>query len=121
VRRENSTDNKDTAGDAHLRSTHHVTGYTIHAIDGKIGAVEDFIVDDTSWKLDFLEVDAGDWFQGKKVLISPKLVKEIAWDSSEIVLNISEAEVKNSPEYEPSESLSESYAANLQNYYGKFI
>jgi uncharacterized protein YrrD len=121
LRREDSTNTKDAVEDTHLRSTLNVTGYAIHAIDGKVGDVEDFIVNDATWKLDFLEVDAGDWFQGKKVLITPKLVKEIKWDSSEIFLNISVADVKSSPEYEPSESLSELYATTLQNHYGKFI
>ena len=121
VKTENSTDTKEADGDSHLRSTHKVNGYTIHAIDGKIGDVEDFIVDDSSWKLDYLVVDTGHWFPGKKVLISPKLVKGIKWDSSEVNIKVSEADVKNSPEYEPGEAISESYSANLQNYYGKFI
>jgi uncharacterized protein YrrD len=121
VRRENGPDTKDTDGDPHLRSTHKVTGYTLHATDGKIGDVEDFIVDDTSWKLDYLVVDTGHWFPGKKIVVSPKLVREIKWDISEVKINVSEADVKNSPEYEPVEAISESYAANLQNYYGKFV
>ena len=120
IRSENDTDTKDSDEDSHLRSTHNVIGYTIHTIDGKIGDVEDFIVDDTSWKLDYLIVDTGHWFPGKKVLISPKLVKEIKWDSFEVILNVSEAGVKNSPEYKPGEAISESYLADLQNYYGKF-
>ncbi len=77
MRRENSTDAKDNDGDPHLRSNHKVTGYSIHAIDGKIGDVEDFIIDDTSWKIDFMEIDTGHWFPGKKVIISPKLIKKI--------------------------------------------
>jgi hypothetical protein len=104
-----------------LRSTRKVTGYTIHANNGEIGDVEDFMVDDITWKIEFLEVDTGDWFPGKKVLISPKLVKEIKWERSEVVLNISIEKVKNSPEYEPTEEISVSYTANLQNYYGNFI
>jgi hypothetical protein len=38
----------------HLRSTQEVTGYDIHATDGDIGEVEDFIIDDVSWKIHFL-------------------------------------------------------------------
>ena len=121
VRRENSTDIKDNDEDSHLRSTNNVTEYTIHAIDGKIGDVEDFSVDDSSWNLDYLVVDTGHWFSGKKVLISPKLVKEIDWDTSEVIIKVSEADVKNSPEYEPGETISESYVGNLQNYYGNSV
>ena len=121
MRGESSRDNKDADSDPHLRSTHKVTGYTIQATDGKIGDVEDFIVDDTSWKLDYLVVDTGHWFPGKKVLISPKLIKEIDWDTSEVIIKVSEPDVKNSPEYKPGEAISESYTANLQNHYGNFV
>jgi uncharacterized protein YrrD len=119
VKREEGTNTKDDHVDFHLRSTHNVTGYTIHATDGKIGDVEDFIVDDTSWKLDYLVVDTGHWFPGKKVLISPQLVEEIKWDNSEIKINVSEAIVKNSPEYKPGETISDEDHANLKNYYRK--
>jgi uncharacterized protein YrrD len=42
----------------------------IHATDGDIGEVEDFIIDDVSWKIHFLIVETGNWFSGKKVIIS---------------------------------------------------
>ncbi len=105
----------------HLRSTHEVKGYHIHATDGDIGEVEDFIIDDATWKLEYLVVDTGHWFPGKKVLISPKLIKEIEWDTSEVFIKLSEANVKNSPEYDSGKAVSKSYAAHLQNYYMKFV
>ena len=106
---ENSVAAHDSSGNPNLRSTHKVKGYTIHASDGEIGDVEDFIIDDSTWKLDFLVVDTGHWFPGKKVLISPKLIKEIDWDTSTVVVNATEEEVKNSPEYAYVERVSETY------------
>jgi len=38
-----------------------------------------------------------------------------------VVVKATEEQVKNSPEYNPSEDVSESYGASLQNYYGQFI
>ncbi len=105
----------------HLRSTNKVTGYTIKATDGEIGDVEDFMMNDSTWKIDFILVDTGNWFPGKKVLISPKWIKEVSWENSFVMVNATEAQVKNSPEYQPSEQLSESYESNLLNYYGRFI
>lgn len=107
--------------DAHLRSTDKVTGYNIKATDGEIGDVEDFIINDHTWAIDFIEVDTGNWFPGKKVLISPKWIKEISWENSTVIVNASEDQVKNSPEYVPSQEVTDSYEANLQNYYGRFI
>ncbi len=105
----------------HLRSTHEVKGYDIHATDGDIGDVEDFIIDDATWKIHFLVVDTGDWFPGKKVLISPDWIKEINWENSEVTVNASVEQVKNSPEYDASKQLSTAYESILKNYYGRFI
>lgn len=54
----------------HLRSTDAVTGYNIKATDGEIGDVEDFIINDQTWSIDFMEVDTGNWISGKMVLIA---------------------------------------------------
>ncbi len=111
----------DEATNPHLRSTDRVTGYNIKATDGEIGDVEDFIIDDNTWKIDFMLVDTGNWFPGKKVLISPRWIKEVNWEDSTVIVNATEEQVKNSPEYQPSQQLSESYESNLHSYYGRVI
>ena len=103
--------------DPHLRSIDAVTGYNIKAIDGEIGDVEDFIINDLTWSIDFMEVDTGNWFPGKKVLVSPQWIKEINWETSSVIVNASEDQVKNSPEYVPSQDISDSDEANLHKYY----
>ena len=112
---------KENEKDPYLRSTDKVTGYNIKTTDGEIGDVEDFIINDHTWVIDFMEVDTGNWFPGKKVLISPKLIREINWETTSVIVNASEEQVKNSPEYVPNQDVSDSYEANLQNYYGRFI
>jgi len=92
--------------DTHLRSTREVTGYDIHATDGDMGNLIDFIIDDTTWKIDFLVVDTGNWFSAKRVAITPDLIKEINWETSEVIINASVEQVKNSPEYDASKQLS---------------
>ena len=39
------------AWDRHLRSTYSVSGHHIQALDGEIGHVEDFIIDDETWAI----------------------------------------------------------------------
>jgi len=109
---------KKSDDNPHLRSTHKVIGYSIKATDGEIGDVEDFIIDDSNWKVDFMVVDTGNWFPGKKVIISPKWIKEIKWDTSTVIVNASVEYVKNSPEYDPSQPISDIYATVLHDYYG---
>jgi sporulation protein YlmC with PRC-barrel domain len=105
----------------HLRSTQKVKGYGIKANDGEIGDVEDFIIDDNTWEIAYIIIDTGNWFPGKKVIISPEWIQEIQWETSTVVVNASIDQVRNSPDYQPSPELSESYEANLKNYYGRFI
>ena len=112
INNEENTTGKET-GNPHLRSCGKVTGYNLKAADGEIGDVEDFIIDDNTWKIDFIVADTGKWFYGKKVLISPKSIKEIVWDASMVIINTSVEQVKNSPEYEPGKQISGDYEANL--------
>jgi uncharacterized protein YrrD len=107
--------------DPHLRSTDKVTGYSIKATDGDIGDVEDFIIDESTLIINYMVVDTGNWFPGKKVIISPKWIKEIKWDTSEVVVNATVDQVKNSPEYDVSKYVDEVYERSLTNYYGRFI
>jgi len=105
---------------AHLRNTDKVIGYSIMAVDGKIGDVEDFIIDDSKWNLDFMVIDTGNWCPGKKVIISQKWIKEINWDTSTIIINASIKYVKNSPEYDPGQPMSDVYETALHDYYRRY-
>jgi len=117
----NETATKKSHNDPHLRSTNRVKGYSIKTTDGEIGDVEDFIINDQTWSISFMEVDTGNWFPGKKVLIAPTLIENIDWSTYSVSVHATEEQVKNSPEYIPTEEVSDSYEANLQNYYGRFI
>ncbi len=64
-------------GDPHLRNTRDVLGYRIHAKDGDIGHIEDFIVNDGDWAIHHLVVDTRNWLPGKKMLVSPWWTDEI--------------------------------------------
>jgi uncharacterized protein YrrD len=103
----------------HLRSTNEVTGYDIHATDGDIGKVEDFIFDDVTWKIHFLVVETGSWFSEKKVLFSPVRIKEIDWKNDAVVINTTIAHVKSSPEYDSNKEISDVYMSTLNDHYNE--
>jgi hypothetical protein len=65
------------SADSHLRSTLEMTGYHIEASDGEIGHVKDFIVDDETWAIRYLEVDTQNWWPGKSVLMSPQWINRV--------------------------------------------
>jgi len=108
---------QDLNNNQYLLSTNKVKGYNIHANDGEIGHVEDYILDDENWNLRFLIVDTHNWKPGKKVLILPRWIKHIDNDQSKVFLNLSQESVKNIPEFDPSQPIGTNYDTELFNHY----
>jgi hypothetical protein len=104
--------------DPHLRSVAAVTGYHIHATDGEIGHVEDFLVDDADWSIRYLVVDTKNWWPAKKVLISPRSVRDIDWTDKLVNLNVDRQRIKASPAYDPTTEVDRAYERQFHNYYG---
>ena len=104
--------------DPHLRSVEAVTGYHVHASDGEIGHVEDFLIDDANWTLKYLVVDTKNWWPGERVLISPRSAREIDWTNNLVHLNVDRQRVKDSPAYNASTSVDPAFEKHFQNHYG---
>jgi hypothetical protein len=110
-------DTQRNDGDPHLRSTHAVTGYHIHASDGEIGHVEDFLVDDVDWSIHYLVVDTKNWWPGKKVLISPRSAREIDWTDKLVNLNVDRQRIQDSPPYDASTTIDPAYEDRFHSHY----
>ncbi len=104
--------------DVHLRSVEAVTGYHIHASDGEIGHVEDFIVDDADWSIHYLVVDTKNWWPGKRILVSSRSSGEIDWTDRLVNLDVDRQRIKGSPAYDPSITIDRAYDERLLTYYG---
>lgn len=100
-----------------LRSVTDLTGYSIHAIDGGIGKVEDCLFDDDKWTIRYFIVHTGGWLLGRNVLISPIAVKEIAWEGRYINVNLTRVQVENSPDIDLEEPISRALEAKYFRYY----
>ena len=118
-REQQIVDTRREDDDPHLRSIKAVTGYHIHASDGEIGHVEDFLMDDTDWSIHYLIVDTKNWWPGKKVLISPWLAREIDWNEEQVHLHVDRQKVKASPEYDASTTVDRTYEKHFHGYYGE--
>ncbi|NTW03933.1 MAG: PRC-barrel domain containing protein [Oscillochloris sp.] len=105
-------------GDAHLRSTHEVAGYRIHARDGEIGHIDDFVMDDTTWAIRYLVVDTHNWWPGKKVLVAPTWISTVNWMDRTVEIGLSCAEIKAGPEYDPTQ-LNRAYERRLHRHFRK--
>ncbi|MEK7393306.1 MAG: PRC-barrel domain-containing protein [Fibrobacterota bacterium] len=103
--------------DPHLRSTSDMTGVVIHALDGEIGRIVDFIIDDNSWSIRYMIVDSGPWWHGKRILISPRWLERLDWNGSKAFLKFSRDTIRSAPEYVEVPLVSREYENSLHNHY----
>ena len=83
--------------DSHLRSTGAVTGYHIEAMDGEIGHVAGFLMDDETWAIRYIEVATRNWWPGKKVLFSPAWIQKVSWVNSEVNVGLYRDAIQTAP------------------------
>ena len=114
---ESFDDHRRSEGDPHLRSTEIVTGYHVHATDGEIGHIEDFLVDDADWDIHFLIVDTSNWWSGKKVLISPHTVRKVDWMDRLVDLPVERQRVKDSPAFDTAATVDPAFETYFHDYY----
>ncbi|MDI1250346.1 MAG: PRC-barrel domain-containing protein [Lacunisphaera sp.] len=88
----------------HLRSAHAVTGYQIQTAEGAIGTVSGFMVDDRSWAIGELAVDAGHWYAGKEVLIPTGKVERISYEDSAVFVSLTKADIQHTAEHHVAKS-----------------
>jgi hypothetical protein len=105
--------------DPHLRSTEAVEGYAIEALDGEIGHVADFVVDDEVWAIRYLLVDTRNWWPGKKVLISTQWIERISWEESKVFINLTREAIQKWPEYTEGSLINRDYEIKLHRHYDR--
>jgi hypothetical protein len=74
-----------------------VRGFHLHASDGAIGHIDDFLFDEQTWTIRYLVVDTSNWIGGKTVLVSTGIVTRIDPVERQIHVSISRADVETGP------------------------
>jgi len=88
----------------HLRSVKKSTGYHLHARDGEIGHVDDFLIGEDSWRIRYLLVDTSNWIGGRSVIVSPEMVDAIDKDRGQLSVAAEREAIKRAPALESIES-----------------
>jgi hypothetical protein len=104
--------------DPHLRSITAITSYHVHAFDGSIGHIENFLIDDADWGIRYLIVDTRNWLAGQEVLLSPYAITTISWADHRVMIDLTREQVKKSPPWNPVEVIDQTYEERLHSHYG---
>ena len=84
-----------------ILSAREVREYQVHANDGKVGAVQDLLLDDDCARVLFLAVTIDGILTGKDVLVPARLITRVDWSDSTIHLDANRRAVESSQEYKP--------------------
>lgn len=79
-----------------LHKTSRLKGFHLHATNGSVGHVDDFLVD-PSWNVAYLVVDTSNWIGGKSVLISSSAIQKVDAELKEIRVNLTREQITHSP------------------------
>jgi hypothetical protein len=74
-------------GPTRLRSIAAVTNYRIHASDGEIGRVEDFVLEDVGWSIRHVAVKVR-WSPDQSLLLSPRSALAVDWEDEIFHLHV---------------------------------
>ncbi len=83
-----------------LRNLNDVVGYDIHAVDGDIGNVSDFLVDDKAWVIRHLVIETSKWWGGRTALVSPRWISNVHWSDRAVCVDLSRAAINSAPPYD---------------------
>jgi hypothetical protein len=72
----------------------------VHATDGAIGHVDDFLVDERLTTVSFLMVDTSNWLGGKWVAVTPASIARIDWGENVVHVSMTREQIRHSPSME---------------------
>lgn len=108
--------------DTILRSFNEVQGYRIQAIEGKIGHINDILVDDDDWQIVYTIVDTSNWIPwSKHVIIPVSYLANINYAKNEVEIKLKTEDIKNAPEYNAKDPISEPFEKGLHDFYSQSL
>lgn len=111
---------KDTASsECHLRSCRAVVGYGVHATDGALGHVADFLVDEDTWAIRYVIVETGHWWAGHQVLVTPAWLTAVNWDSRSVSVGVTLQALKDAPPYDAARQLDRLQEQSIYEHHGR--
>jgi hypothetical protein len=93
-----------------------LTGFSIEALDGGIGKVDESNMETSA---SYLIVDTGPWIFGKKVMLPAGVIDTVDYDTETVFVSRTKDEIKNAPEFDPDNYRSEPYRSSLGEYYAE--
>ena len=90
---------------------------SIAGTDGTVGTVKDLLFDGQSWEVRYFDIDTGRWLPGRRVILSPKVIRAVDYAGQKLATPLTREQVKNSPPLESDLPVSRRKEIELADYY----
>lgn len=100
------------------RSIRELIGYSIKAKNGEDGKVNDFLFDEKSWIIRYLEADLGNFFKEERVLIPYNFLGDPDGEEKNFRIDLTVDNIKRSPNLSFDMPVSRIYERKLAEHYG---
>ncbi len=87
--------------DPHLRSTQHLIGYRVCIVDGQVGRLSDFVIDDEDWSIRYVVVTVSDRFKRQTVLVDPQSIRQISYATKTLFVTLDHDPTKGQAQHGP--------------------
>lgn len=105
------------AGRSHLLSAEALTGYQVEAMDGTVGRLEDYLVEEADWSVRYLLLGARRWLPGRRMAAPAERIQMVSWRHRLVTLRRFREEIRKAPGFLGPGSLSEEYSRALESHY----
>ncbi len=91
--------------------------FSLQATDGEKGKVKNFLFDDSTWIIRYLEAELGGFFSEKRVLIPREQLGTPVWDEKHFPVHLTVKEIEKSPGLDHDMPVSRQYETRLLEHY----
>lgn len=91
--------------------------FSVITTDGTKGKIKDFLFDEDTWIVRYMEADFGSFFKDKRILIPGVKFMEPGWNKQLFPVQLTKEEIGNSPSPEADQPVSKRFEQQLGKYY----
>lgn len=99
------------------RSLKNLIGFPLEFLDKTRGNVKDFLFDENTWTVRYIEADLGVIFPGKKVLIPRVFFEDPDWRAKKFPILLNTSQIKDCPPLHENLSVSREYEKRMNDHY----
>jgi hypothetical protein len=91
-----------------------IIGYTVEALDGEIGTVDEATYEAGG---SYIVLKTGPWILGRKVMLPAGVITRVDVDEERVHVSLTKGDIKDAPEFDESTYRDDTYRHDLADYY----